>query len=322
MPDVHFTTLDLNLLRVFHALMQEGSVTRAGGRLGMSQSAVSHALNRLRYALKDELFTRGPAGMRPTPRAQEIAPRLQEGLRQLQQALAPAEFTPAETRRRFSIAAGPYTATVLMPKVIAMIRRTAPHAEVRLLVSSALGEDLVSGRIDLAIGAFGRSTPSYGREILFTEAMVWAVRADHAAARAGTLTLEDLAATPHVVIAAGAQDAGVDDRLAEGGLERRLIWDGRGEVDEVLARAGLRRVVALTVQDAHSALAIVSQCDMVALVPRRLSVTFAAQYDLQLFEAPYPSPAVPVEALWRREVGETPPVAWLRSCLRAAAETL
>src|ERR1700761_1711255 len=104
MPDVHFSTLDLNLLRVFDALAEEGSVTRAGARLGLTQSAISHALGRLRYALQDELFVRGPEGMRPTARAQEIAPRLREGLHRLQLALAPAEFDPAQAERRVAIA--------------------------------------------------------------------------------------------------------------------------------------------------------------------------------------------------------------------------
>ncbi len=323
MPDIHFAALDLNLLRVFHALAEEGSVTRAGARLGLSQSAVSHALNRLRYALHDELFVRGPAGMRPTSRALEIAPRLQEGLRQLQLAVAPAEFVPAETRRRFTIAAGAYTSTVLMPSVIATIREVAPFAEIRLqLVGRALGEDLLTGRVDLVIGSFGRATPSYAREALFSESMVCALRADHPAARAGVLTLADLAATPHVMMASSEEDTAVDGRVTEGGLERRVLWDDRGEVDEALARVGLRRTVALRVQDPHSALAIVSRCDMLALVPRRLSTAFAAQYDLKLFEPPYASPTMQVEALWRREVGDTPPMSWLRGCLRAAAAEL
>src|SRR5476649_559075 len=102
MPDINFPSLDLNLLRLFDALAEERSVTRAGARLGLTQSAVSHALSRLRHALQDELFVRGPDGMRPTARAQEIAPMLRQGLEQLHAALAPADFTPAETRRRFS----------------------------------------------------------------------------------------------------------------------------------------------------------------------------------------------------------------------------
>lgn len=323
MPEIHFPALDLNLLRVFHALAEEGSVTRAGVRLGLTQSAVSHALNRLRYLLDDQLFVRGPAGMRPTARALEIAPRLDEGLRQLQLAVAPAEFVPGATRRRFTIAASAYTSTVLMPKVIALIREAAPLAEIRLqLATGALGEDLLTGRVDLVIGGFGRSTPRYAREALFTESMVWAVRADHPAARAGVLTLADLAATPHVIMASSEEDAAVDGRVTEAGLERRVFWDDRGDVDEVLARAGLRRTVALRVQDAHSALAIVSHCDMLAIVPQRLSTAFAAHYDLRLFEPPYASPQIQIEALWRREVGETSPMAWLRGCLRAAAAEL
>src|SRR5713101_7437882 len=108
MNSVHFHTLDLNLLRVFDALIEERSVTRAGERLGLSQSAISHALNRLRYVLHDELFVRVSDGMRPTPRASEIAPRLREGLLQLQLALDPADFLPERTDRRFTVACTEY----------------------------------------------------------------------------------------------------------------------------------------------------------------------------------------------------------------------
>ncbi len=112
---VHFNALDLNLLRVFDALVEERSVTRAGDRLGLTQSAISHALNRLRYVLEDELFVRGPDGMQPTPRATEMAPRLRQGLLHLQLALTPADFVPAQTDRRFTMICGEYVGTVLVP---------------------------------------------------------------------------------------------------------------------------------------------------------------------------------------------------------------
>jgi len=131
MSDVHFHSIDLNLLRLFDALAEERSVTRAGARLGLTQSAVSHALNRLRHVLADELFVRGPDGMRPTARAEEIAPRLRQGLHQLQLALAPTSFAPADTQRRFAIAAAAYTCTVLMPGVVSRLRSAAPAAELR-----------------------------------------------------------------------------------------------------------------------------------------------------------------------------------------------
>src|SRR5437764_3777908 len=128
MNTVHFNALDLNLLRVFEALMQERSATRAGERLGLTQSAISHALNRLRYVLKDELFLRGPDGMQPTERAAEIAPRLRQGLLQLQLALAPTDLVPETTDRRFTVTCTEYAGAVLIPGVIARLRKQAPQA--------------------------------------------------------------------------------------------------------------------------------------------------------------------------------------------------
>src|ERR1700750_1224991 len=93
---------DLNLLRVFDVLLEERSVTRTGVRLGLSQSAVSHALNRLRYMLNDELFMRGPAGMQPTPRAVEMGPQVHAALNQLQAALAPTDLHPGTTECPFA----------------------------------------------------------------------------------------------------------------------------------------------------------------------------------------------------------------------------
>ena len=322
MQDVHFPSLDLNLLRVFDALADELSVTRAGARLGLSQSAVSHALGRLRHTLEDPLFVRGSDGMRPTARAQEIAPRLRQGLAQLQEALSPTAFDPADTGRRFTIAIGTYACAVLMPEVTSLIRAEAPAVELRLYgIDASLGDDLESGRTDLAIGGFGRVAPRFDREVLFSETAVWALSARHPAAAAERLTLEALADLPQVIIAV-AQDRAIDGRLTEGGLERYVIWDERGALDEALAKIGRSRVIAMTAPDAQSALAIVSRTDMAALAPRRLATAWAQQYDLKLFEPPYRSPALDMEALWRRDLGPTAAIDWLRSRLRAAAARL
>jgi DNA-binding transcriptional LysR family regulator len=322
MQDIHFSALDLNLLRVFDALADELSVTRAGARLGISQSAVSHALGRLRLTLEDPLFVRGSDGMRPTARAQEIAPRLRQGLAQLQEALSPTAFNPADTARRFAIATSTYACTVLMPEVMSLIRAEAPAAELRLYgIDPSLSDDLESGRTDLAIGGFGRVSPRFDREVLFNESGVWALSARHPAAAADRLTLEALADLPQVIMAI-AQDRAIDGRLTEGGLERWVIWDDRGALDEALAKIGRTRVIAMTAQDAQSALAIVSRTDMAALAPRRLATAFAQQYDLKLFEPPYRSPVIDIEALWRRDLGASAAIDWLRSRLRAAAARL
>src|SRR5436853_6478740 len=154
---VRFDNLELSLLRVFEALMEERSAARAGSRLGLTQSAVSHALNRLRYMLKDELFVRSPDGMQPTERAAEIAPRLRQGLLQLQLALAPSEFTPKTSERRFTITCTEYAGAVLMPALIARLREAAPHASLNVLPSNlGVADTLRTGRADPATGSFRR----------------------------------------------------------------------------------------------------------------------------------------------------------------------
>src|SRR5258705_2150163 len=118
MLQMNWRAFDLNLLVVFEALMQDGSVTRAGTRLGISQPALSHALNRLRYLLKDQLFIRTPNGMVATPRAEQLAVPLRQALTDMQRALEPEAFVPAEASRRFSIAVNNYAAIVLAAPLI------------------------------------------------------------------------------------------------------------------------------------------------------------------------------------------------------------
>jgi DNA-binding transcriptional LysR family regulator len=320
---VHFGSLDLNLLRVFDALIEERSVTRAGERLGLSQSAISHALNRLRYVLNDELFVRVSDGMRPTPRASEIAPRLREGLLQLQLALAPAEFDPCETSRRFTIACTEYVGTVLMPGFIAKLRAQAPNAELRIRPSNmGVAEALLAGRVDLAIGSFRRVPEPFAYEPLFRETRVWVLSADHPAA-GSELTLARLAELSHVIISATGEDEhAIDGYVIDHGLERLVTRSELGLLQGALAAVGLRRVIGLTTPHFAAALAVVSQSDMAAPLPRRLAAAFAEQYRLRLFDPPYASPPFDIMALWHRDHGAEPAIAWLRTVLREVAADL
>jgi DNA-binding transcriptional LysR family regulator len=323
MNSVDFTSLDLNLLRVFDALVEESSVTRAGERLGLTQSAISHALNRLRYVLNDELFVRFPDGMRPTPRAAEIAPRLREGLLRLQLALAPAEFVPERTDRRFTIACGEYVGAVLVPGFVARLRAAAPNAELRIRPSNlGVAEALLAGRVDLAIGSFRRVPEWFTHKPLFRETRVWVLSADHPAAR-GELTLERLAELPHLINAATGEDEhAVDGYVVDHGLERLITRHDAGLLQGALAAHGLRRTIGLTTPHFLATLAVVSRSDMAALLPRRLAAAFADAYRLKLFEPPYPSPPFELMALWRREHGNEPAIAWLRTVLHEVAAGL
>jgi DNA-binding transcriptional LysR family regulator len=321
MNNVHLAQIDLNLLRIFDALSEENSATRAGERLGLSQSAISHALGRLRQVFDDPLFVRGANGMRPTVRAAEIAPALREALVQLQLAISPSSFFPQQTDRRFNIAAGAYVAAVLLPCLVERIRSEAPQAEIRVrAIQGDVENQLRAGGLDLAIGAFPDLSERVSRQGLFEEKGVWALRADHPQAQ-GRLTLETLAKLPHVMLSA-AQD---NDETTDMPWRTTLSpspFHWTAHVDVALGKKGLKRNVAVRMQDVYGALAIVSRTDMTMLAPRRMAQTHAEALGLKLFDPPYPSPNLIMEGVWSTEAGGHPAVEWLRSVVKACAASI
>ena len=321
MSDVHFNALDLNLLRVLDALLEERSATRAGERLGLSQSAVSHALNRLRYALKDELFVRSPDGLEPTPRAMLIGPQLRQGLMQLQLAVVDAEFAPATANRQFVIACSDYGSATIVPGLMARLRDRAPGADLRVVPSQAgVAEALQTGRVDLAIGAFGHIADRFASEELFQETLVWVLSADNPACRE-PMTLERLAELPHLIIA-----------LTGDGCPRRR-WAGarpRPGVapDPRRCRGVSGRAVGSRPEAAHRA----HRAARPGRTPHRRPLGHGgadpappggrlcrALPPAAVRPALIPRPPHAVTAVWDRGHGEQAPVAWLRRLLREAA---
>lgn len=321
MNAVHIQTLDLNLLRVFDVLLEERSVTRAGQRLGLSQSAVSHALSRLRLALDDELLIRGAAGMIPTPRARELAPGVHAALGQLQAALAPSAFDPATTQRRFVVAAGAYACAVVVPVLVAALNRAAPRAE--LVVTESVGdllEQLDSQRADFVLGGAASAPDRLAQESLLHESLVWVVRSDNPLAE-GPVTLERLVETPHIVIARGP--SGVAElRSGDGALTMRSSLDDFGAFEAELQARGLKRRIGVTVPDTYSALAVLRRTDMAALIPRRLALLSSQSGFLKLIDPPYRSPRVDLSLLYLRERLADPSMTWFRDQLRDIAAGL
>jgi DNA-binding transcriptional LysR family regulator len=312
----HISNLDLNLLRVFDALLQEESVSRAGVRLGLSQSAVSHALGRLRQALGDELFRRGPAGMQPTARALEIGPAVHAALAQIQAALAPQKFDPAAAERRFTLVGGPYVSAVLVPELISRLRERAPRSGLRV---TSFGwdafESLEIGRADVVLGAFDGATDRFDYRPLFTETLVWVLRSGHPLGQPGaTLTVETLAELEHVAI-----DYPRPEATPEGRRPRRLtMLEDRGAFERELVRRGLVRRVGVIVPDSYTALAVVARSDMAALAPRRLAERAVQKGSLQLLETPYESPPVEIGVMQMRDRANDPAQVWF---LRLLEET-
>ena len=194
---MNWGAFDLNLLIVFDAVMQERSVTRAGSRIGLSQPAMSHALNRLRHMLKDELFVRTPAGMVPTPRAEALAQPLRNALNEMQLALEPTAFEPAASDRRFVLAVNNYAAVVIVPPLVAAARAAAPAIHLDLRPSGTLDivERLDRGDLDLAIIGGADQGERFAAAALLEDHFVMVMRRGHPCGRA-TVSPAEFAALP------------------------------------------------------------------------------------------------------------------------------
>ncbi|HKO89615.1 MAG TPA: LysR family transcriptional regulator [Polyangiaceae bacterium] len=222
----HMSGLDLNLALVLHALLAERSVSRAAQRLGLSQSATSHALARLRSSLADPLFVRVPRGIVPTARAEALAAPLAAGLALLEQSLvAPARFDPKTSSRRFRIAATDYVEFLLLPRFLGMLASEAPHVDVWLRPFSEEGSSLLQrGDLDLLVGVLPpeAALPGLKRVHLLDERLVCVVRDGHPLTH-GRLSLARFAAARHILIAPRGRPGGpIDDALAAAASSGRL----------------------------------------------------------------------------------------------------
>lgn len=310
--------LDLNLLRVLDVMLEERSVTRAGARLGLTQSAISHALNRLRYTLSDELFVRGPNGMQPTPRAIEMGPQVHAALVQLQAAVAPADFSPATSERRFVLAAGTFSCAVLTPPLVSRMAAEAPMAELAIDQYTVDAFDrLDAHRLDFTVGGVLAAPARFAHEVIIRESLAWVVRAEHPLAKLDRVELEDLVSAPHVVIASARQ--GLDDVAERRGFVTRASWEETGAFETALAVHGLTRRVGVSVPDSYAALAVVLRSDMVTLIPRRLALLSAQHGRMKLIEPPYQSPSVDLSLIYLKERLVEPAIAWMRDLIRGVA---
>jgi DNA-binding transcriptional LysR family regulator len=298
---MNWGAFDLNLLIVFDAVMQERNVTRAGGKIGLSQPAVSHALSRLRYMLKDELFIRTPDGMVPTPRAEQLAAPLRRALSDMQLALEPETFVPQQATRLFVLALNNYAAVTLAPSLVTAVISAAPgiRLDLRPIGLGDMPALLDRGELDLAIGTFDDVGERFARAPLLEDSFVVAMRRDHPAARR-ELTEKALANLSYLEISSNGEDTSfVDQWLGTRGLARNIT----------------HRAPRL------SAAAILASTDMVAMLSRRLAEQWVQTSGLSTCKLPFASPAIRTRMLWHRRFDDQPAHLWLRKLVHHTAES-
>ena len=295
--------VDLNLLTALDALLAKGSVAKAARRLGLSDSAMSRTLSRLREATGDPLLVRAGRTMVPTPRADELRERARDLAQEAKAVLrpAPAALDLATLERTFTIRAADGLVEVLAIRLIAAMADTAPGVCLRFAPkpNKEIGP-LREGLIDLEIGvAPSDAAPELRIQALYSDRFVGVVRADHPLF-AAPITPQSYAACSHVVVTRRGQ--------------------ARGLVDDGLAALGLERKIVAVVTSFPAALAIAKGSDLLALVPSWLTRDMPA--DLVSFPLPVATSEITVSQLWHPRLDADPAHRWLRGLVLSACKDL
>jgi DNA-binding transcriptional LysR family regulator len=287
--------IDLNLLVLFQQLMIERRVSKVADNLGVTQPAVSNSLAKMRRLFADDLFIRTPAGMVPTPFAEQLGESVGYALSMIHGGLnQQTKFDPAKARMNVTIGMTDIGEIVFLPRFVERLAAEAPGVTLNTVRNSAvnLRDDMEAGRVDLAIGLLPQLKAGFFQRRLFRQRYVCLFRRGHRLDRK-RLTLTDYRAAEHVVVVSAGT--------------------GHGKVDELLRRAGVERLVRLTVPHFVSVGHILQGTDLVATVPERLAERLSQPFGLAWLPHPVRLPEVSINAFWHAKMHRSPANRWLRS---------
>lgn len=295
---MNIKNFDLNLLVVFKTLYEERNVTKASKKIGITQPAMSNALNRLRYLIKDELFIRGPKGMRPTPRANELASPIQTALNDLELSLSSINFDPKTTKKLYKISISDDVAPLILPNLINFLEKESPNSSLR--IRSEQGSEAIklldSNDIDFAIGRFEMVSTRFESVDLYTEKYVCMMNSDHPLAEDEKLSIEQYLSSKHLRVApAGTPVAPIDRSLSQLNLER-----------EIFARIDLVTMAPL----------ILKNSDLILTLPSKTAQRMAKNYNFSIAELPIGLEQRQTKLLWHRELTNHPAYDWIKNQIR------
>jgi DNA-binding transcriptional LysR family regulator len=300
MRDINLSSLDLNLLPQLAALLNRRNVTQAAHDVGLSQPAMSRALGRLRDDLGDPLLVRGAGGLRLTPRAERLLPRLEMALGAVKALFREPTFDPATEERVITLAASDAQTVLLAPSVMALLAREAPRMRLRV---EGYGADVVarmeSGKLDLAFALTTTPLPSGAMsEPVATDRLALVMRRGHPLAER-PVQLANYAAFDHVGIA--------------------LTGDGQSDLDALLAAGGVTRRIALVTPHFSAAVAAVAATDLVTTISRAFAARLAETFDLVLKDPPFAAVDLPMALVWSEIRANDPVLTWFRGLVRNVA---
>ncbi|GGP27150.1 LysR family transcriptional regulator [Silvimonas amylolytica] len=297
--------VDLNLLSIFDAIMTEGSVTKAAQQLAMTQSAVSNAVARMRVVWKDPLFIKEGRGIRPTPRASAIWRDIGLPLATIRETINPAPFDPATTARRFRIAATDHMTYPLWPPLRNLLEARAPGIDILAVPIrvNGLKDQFDENEIDLAVGVKALPGGELRQQWMFDTGFVCAMRRNHPLANR-PLSLENFLSADHLLVS--------------------LSGDPVGFVDELLLQKGMRRRVAMTVNNFYGVIDLLTACNLIAVVPESVVLTHPRRAEIHATPLPFEMPQSHAHMVWHNRCERDPGHQWLRQtimdiCMRVCA---
>ena len=271
--------MDGSLLLIFHELLREKRATVVAKRLGLSQSAISHALTRLRDIFSDPLFVRKPHGLEPTRRALELGPRITALLALTDETLQRENrFDPKLSKRRFILSAPEFVTALIGARLVESFRKNAPGASfvTQYVPPQTAFRALKRGEIDLAVGRFGPVPPDLTNDVLFEDRYCVVARRGHPQIK-GRISERDYEKAGHIFA------------IAEG-----------GEIEETSDSAHL--TTAAAVPRWLTVLVMVAASDGIGTVPLRLAERQAKILNLQIVKAPFVSNPITVSAVRRKDL--------------------
>jgi DNA-binding transcriptional LysR family regulator len=301
---MNWRMLDLNLLVVFDAVARERNATRAAAKLNMTQPAISHALSRLRSALRDDLFVRTPDGMVPTPYAERLVGPVRTALENLHTAIdGAAPFDPETAERGFTVAMDNRAAVRLAAPLAAAVGEQAPYVQLDIRPSGTLklAELLDRGELDLAVGGLAAPAERFSDLRLFHSDFVAVVRRGHPAAVDQTISLRALGDYPHLILSSTDEETDF--------------------VDAQLGRHSMNRIVKVRVP-LLATTATLAQSEMIAILSETTARTFADTAPLEVLTLPFPSPQLVTAMMWHRRVDSVPAHQWLRGLIAHVARAV
>ena len=294
---MNINTVDLNLFLVFQAIYTTRSVTLAGDRIGMSQSAVSNALKRLRERFADPLFVRTPNGMVPTAVAAKLIEPIEEGLAKFNQAIDQTRrFDPATSNQLFRIAINDIGQLVLMPKLLAAALAQAPKVrfETVEVTPANCRQLMVDRRVDLAIGSWEPLGSGIYQQRLFEEGYVVLLGANHPL-KSEKIELAEYLAAEHIVY----RPSGASYDALQATLSGLNVLDQRKVVLTAAHSLGLSTMVAAS--------------GLLLSLPERLAQAMAASgTDLRIAQLPFVVPPFPIKQQWHEQSHSDAGHQWLR----------